>query len=172
MVAHDLKDPLTFIIMTSDVITNVSDLSRQELTEYIQQIRSTVYEMNSIINNLLLFAEGSNVQIPTEPVNMARIVTKVQDRLSYMIRENEAQIDFPEIWPDALGYGPWIEEVWANYISNDIKHGGRPPSVELVAAAQQDGMVRFWIRDNGPASRSMTRLTYSHRLDKSAASII
>ena len=150
MVAHDLKDPLTIIIMTSDVITDVSDLTRQELTEYMQQIRSTAYEMNSIINNLLLFAEGSKVQIPTEPVNMARIVTKVKDRLGYMIKENGAKIDFPEVWPDSIGYGPWIEEVWANYISNAIKHGGRPPCIELGAATQQDGMVRFWIRDNGP----------------------
>jgi signal transduction histidine kinase len=81
---------------------------------------------------------------------MARIVTKVKDRLGYMIKENGAKIDFPEVWPDSIGYGPWIEEVWANYISNAIKHGGRPPCIELGAATQQDGMVRFWIRDNGP----------------------
>jgi two-component system sensor histidine kinase/response regulator len=39
--------------------------------------------------------------------------------------------------------------VWANYISNAIKYGGRPPHIELGATAQDDGMVRFWVRDNG-----------------------
>ncbi len=50
----------------------------------------------------------------------------------------------------ALGYGPWVEEVWANYLSNAIQYGGRPPRVELGATEQADGMVRFWVRDNGP----------------------
>jgi len=150
MVAHDLKDPLTLMIMTSDVITDVPDLTRKELDEYMKQIRSTAYEMNSIIKNLLLFAERGKEQAPVEPVDMAQVVAKVRNRLNYMIEENGTQIDFPGVWPEAIGYGPWVEEVWANYISNAIKHGGRPPYVELGASAQPDGMVRFWTRDNGP----------------------
>jgi signal transduction histidine kinase len=49
-----------------------------------------------------------------------------------------------------LGYGPWVEEVWANYVSNAIKYGGTPPRVEVGATSLPDGMVRFWVRDNGP----------------------
>jgi two-component system, sensor histidine kinase and response regulator len=40
--------------------------------------------------------------------------------------------------------------VWANYLSNAIKYGGRPPYVELGASARSEGVVRFWVRDNGP----------------------
>jgi signal transduction histidine kinase len=67
-----------------------------------------------------------------------------------MIEEHQAQIVIPEVWPDAIGYGPWIEEVWANYLSNALKHGGQPPHIELGASSQLDNMVRFWTRDNGP----------------------
>ena len=28
------------------------------------------------------------------------------------------------LWPVALGYGPWAEEVLANCLSNAIKYGG------------------------------------------------
>ena len=56
----------------------------------------------------------------------------------------------PDDWPSALGYAPWIEEVWINYISNAIKYGGQPPRVELGAEKQADNTVRFWVRDNGP----------------------
>ena len=150
MVAHDLKDPLTIMVMTSDLIIDVPDLTSQELKEYMQQIRFTAYEMNSIINNLLLFAGSGRTEAPLESVDMANVVAKVQDRLRYIIEENRTQIDFPGTWPDAIGYGPWIEEVWANYISNAIRHGGQPPYVELGASTQPDGMVRFWTRDNGP----------------------
>ena len=53
-------------------------------------------------------------------------------------------------WPVALAYGPWVEQVWVNYLSNAIKYGGRPPRVDLGATGQANGMVRFWVRDNGP----------------------
>jgi signal transduction histidine kinase len=67
-----------------------------------------------------------------------------------MIMERQAQLDLPPSWPNAIGYAPWLEEVWANYISNALRHGGQPPRVELGASTQPDGMVRFWTRDNGP----------------------
>ena len=149
MVAHDLKDPLTALIVTSDLINDIPDLSGQEMKEYLQQIKATAYEMNRIINNLLLFAEVSKADAPVGPVSMAAVVTKVRDRLSYLIKEYQAQIDLPESWPESIGYAPWIEEVWANYLSNAIKHGGKPPHVELGGLIQPDGMARFWIRDNG-----------------------
>ena len=144
MLAHDLKDPLTIMIAAADLITDVPDLTGQELKECMQQIKYTAYEMNSIINSLLLFAEVSKAEVPVEPVNMAKVVTNVRIRLGTMIKENEAKISIPRAWPHAFGYGPWLEEVWANYISNALKHGGQPPYVELGASAQPDSMIRFW----------------------------
>ena len=150
MLAHDLKDPITILIAAADLITDVPDLTRQELKECMQQIRFTAYEMNGIINNLLLFAEVSRAEVPVEPVDMAKVVTNVRNRLGVMIKENRAKINVPRAWPRAFGYGPWLEEVWANYISNALKHGGQPPYIELGASAQPDRMIRFWTRDNGP----------------------
>jgi two-component system sensor histidine kinase/response regulator len=138
MLAHDLKDPLTILIAAADLITDVPDLTRQELKECLQQIRHTAYEMNGIINSLLLFAEVSKVDVPVEPVNMTKVVTNVRNRLGTMIKENRAKISIPRAWPRAISYGPWLEEVWANYISNALRYGGQPPFVELGASAQSD----------------------------------
>jgi signal transduction histidine kinase len=49
-----------------------------------------------------------------------------------------------------LGYAPWVEEVLTNYLSNAIKYGGQPPRVEVGWSPQADGMIRLWVRDNGP----------------------
>jgi two-component system sensor histidine kinase/response regulator len=150
MIAHDLKDSLAVMVLTSNLILDIPNLTRQELKEYLQQIGSTAYDMSRIINNLLLFAEVSKVEAPVELVDMTWVVENVQNRLSHMVKEYQGQINLPEAWPGAIGYAPWIEEVWANYLSNALKHGGRPPRVELGATVQPDGMVRFWARDNGP----------------------
>ena len=150
MVAHDLKEPLVVMAFTSNLITNFPDLSGEKLKEYLHQMGQTADEMKRIINNLKHFSEVSDVEAPFETVHMTEVLANVRARLSHLIREQQAQVVIPQDWPTAFGYGPWIEEVWANYLSNAITYGGRPPYVELGAAARSEGVVQFWVRDNGP----------------------
>jgi signal transduction histidine kinase len=80
---------------------------------------------------------------------MAAAVSGALQRLSHMTTEYGPELVMPEQWPVALGYGPWLEEVWANYLSNAMKYGGKPPRLELGADATE-GKARFWVTDNGP----------------------
>src|SRR5512132_1725172 len=64
MVAHDLKEPLTVLIMTADLINDSPDLTSDESRECLLNLRSTAYEMRSIIKSLLLFAEVSKAEAP------------------------------------------------------------------------------------------------------------
>ena len=148
-VAHDLKDALSVIIGTSDAIVHISDLTPDELQAYLQQIQLAAHAMDDMIDGLLLLSEVGEAQVPVEALDMGSIMSRVRSRLGYLVREHRAHITVPRAWPVAMGYGPWVEEVWSNFISNAIKYGGLPPSVELGAAAQPDGMVLFWTRDNG-----------------------
>ncbi len=148
-VAHNLKNPLSVIILTSAAITDITNLNPAELKDFMEQIRSTAGEMNGIIDNLLMLSEVNTVETPREAVDMANVVEKVRNRLEPMLKEFHGRLMIPKTWPSSLGYGPWIEEVWANYLSNALKYGGHPPYVQLGASTQPDGMVRYWVRDNG-----------------------
>jgi signal transduction histidine kinase len=151
---------------TSNLITNIPDLSGAKLKEYLRQMGQTADEMKRIINNLKHFSEVIDTEAPFETIRMADVVANVQGRLSLLIREQQAQVVLPEVWPTAIGYGPWIEEVWANYLSNAIKYGGRPPYVELGASTRSEGVVHFWVRDNGPgippAARTRLFTAFNH----------
>ena len=81
---------------------------------------------------------------------MAKIVTEAQERLIHMIEKHQVKLIMPAAWPVALGHAPWIEEVWANYLSNAIKYGGEPPRAVLGATVQEpNGLVQYWVQDNG-----------------------
>jgi two-component system sensor histidine kinase/response regulator len=129
------------------------------------EIMHTAQKMASIIQELLLLSEVRKAEVELEPLDMASIVSETLRRLDYVIQANHGQIIVPDAstWPLAMGYAPWVEEVWVNYISNALKYGGTPsaaPRVELGAEAQEDGTVRFWVRDYGPglAPEAQSRL--------------
>ena len=96
---------------------------------------------------------------------MASILAKCKSVLRLIFKKRQAQIVVPDAsaWPVVWGYAPWIEEVWANYISNAIKYGGTPPRIELGATPLTNGQVRFWVRDNGPGLRQRIKRGCSSR---------
>jgi signal transduction histidine kinase/FixJ family two-component response regulator len=149
-VAHDLKTPLGPIIGLSELLVSFSHkMSEADIKEGLVSIARSGRKMNNIINELLLLAQMHEADLEMEALDMAGILVEVKERLSYMIDEYQADICLPPAWPAALGYGPWVEEVWANYLSNALKYGGRPPRIELGANDEAGGMIRFWIHDNG-----------------------
>jgi signal transduction histidine kinase len=147
-VAHDLQNPLAAIITASNTLQNVA-ITKSELDEFLGGIIETASNMSGIIDDLLLFAEVRKVEAPSKPLDMKAIVAEVKERFHLMIKNSGAQISEPEDWPAALGYGSWVEEVWANYLNNALKYGGLPPRIELGADVQPDGMIRFWVCDHG-----------------------
>jgi len=149
-VAHDLKNPLGIIISYADLLEQELDESAAgRALEFAQLISRMGYKLNSIIDELLILAEAREAEVSLMPLNMTEIVAQACQRLENVTRNSGTEIQAPEQWPAALGYAPWVEEVWVNYISNAVKYGGQPPRVELGGDVQPDGRVRYWVRDNG-----------------------
>ncbi len=149
-VAHDLKGVVARLMGYSMVLEeDYVTMSPEEVQEYLRMIGRDSRRISNIIDELLLLARVPMQEVQSAPLDMGAVVTEALERVGDMAKENSAIVTLPETWPVALGYGPWIQEVWINYISNAIKYGGQPPRVELGATVQEDGYVRFWVRDNG-----------------------
>jgi signal transduction histidine kinase len=150
-VAHDLKNPLTSLIGYSQLLLRRhARMSEEKLESNLDAINQSARRMANIIEELLLLSSvRKQDEIERSVLDMGAIVDEVQARLADMIGQYEAELVVPDAWPTALGYGPWVVEIWVNYLSNALKYGGRPPRVELGATALDGGEVRFWVRDNG-----------------------
>lgn len=148
-VAHDLKSPLNTIIGYSSLLgmTDYLESAEVELTESIVRIS---YRMSHITDELLRLAEVRNLEeIYLEELNILEILANVTERLGYMIKESNAQLIVADSFEPAMGYASWIEEIFANYISNAIKYGGEPPIIEVGSTRLDDKRVKYWVRDNG-----------------------
>ncbi|GAB4576174.1 MAG: hypothetical protein Kow0077_31320 [Anaerolineae bacterium] len=151
IVAHDLQNPLNTIMHSIDMMQDETITYTPDLQAKIIKVaeRSTRKAINIIEELLLLAGVRQEQPVTLSLIDMGVVVRGALDRLAYMVEDYHARIALPETWPAAQGYAPWVEEVWTNYISNAIKYGGQPPAVQLGGEVQPDGMVRFWVRDNG-----------------------
>lgn len=149
-VAHDLKNPLSGLIGYSAFLLEELDTGeRENIRQVLVKIESSGRKMSNIIDEILLLSQMRLGDVQVAPLNTAEIVSQAIGRLSHHIEESQAEIHLPAAWPPAVGYAPWVEQIWVNYLSNGLKYGGKPPHLELGATLQGQ-MVQFWVRDNGP----------------------
>jgi PAS domain S-box-containing protein len=188
-VAHDLKSPVAQVVTSTELLLDAEyPLDDEDRIRTTLSLARAGRKMNSIIQELLLLSQVRKMEVAVEPLDMYSIAQEALLRLQETLTNSQVELAVPAVseWPSAIGYGPWIEEVWVNYLSNAIKYGaaeGLPPHVELGAdplpnpppLAGEDkgrGMVRFWVHDNGPGltAEAQSRLfTPFTRLDQARA---
>jgi PAS domain S-box-containing protein len=150
-VAHDLRSPLGNITGYADLLRwDASVMTSPEVADLALEMLQQGRRMRNIIDELLLLASVRKEDVRPAPLEMGEVAADALARLADLIARAEAEIRLPPSWPVALGYAPWIEEVWVNYLSNALTYGGRPPVIELGGEPWGDAQVRFWVRDHGP----------------------
>ena len=149
-VAHQVQGLLGQIVGYSSFIQmNWADNMDDQAQLALKRVLQSSHKMNNVLSEILLLASVDRSDVETIPLDMGRIVSEAKKRLSFTIDEYKADIQHGNDWPLSLGYTSWIEEVWVNYISNGLKYGGKPPVLTLGADLERDGMIRYWVQDNG-----------------------
>ncbi len=148
-VAHDLRSPLTGLLTSADLLQRLmaGQWSPKE-QKLVERIQSGGRRMAKIIEALLQLADVRHRQPVPAPLDMRHIFAELSSELATLQERYGGTLVLPDEWPSAIGYAPWIQEVWLNYISNGFKYGGSPPHV-VVGAEHYNDAVRFWVRDNG-----------------------
>ena len=149
-VAHDLKNPISGVIGLTEFITE--DIRNQQLDQAIELLtllNDQGHTMLKIVDELLLLSKIRREDIQLVDIDMHSTVKEAINRLKFQIQEREATFELPDRWINAKGHPQWLEEVWANLISNAIKYGGNPPRVVIGNEQMADGRIRFTVQDNG-----------------------
>lgn len=151
-VAHDLKNPLGTLCGRLHLLgVKLGSSDEPALRRELVEAQNSANRLNDIIEELLVLTGVRRQTIVPAPLDMTGIVAESIDRLEELLRRQSAKIIRPDQWPAACGHGPWVIEVWVNFISNAAKYGGGNPSITLGGAANADGRTaRFWVQDQGP----------------------
>ncbi|MCY1722743.1 ATP-binding protein [Prolixibacteraceae bacterium Z1-6] len=173
-VAHDLKNSLGSIYSSSEVIIHGIEADDKETVKEISLlIKESAGKTIEVTNELLKLATACHHEVEKIPVDMGCVFKNAEKQLAEIITQKNVQVKVSGQWDSALGYAPWIEEVWVNYLSNAIKYGGNPAVISAGSQKINDNKIKFWISDNGDgiALENQDKLFLKYtRLDPNKAS--
>jgi light-regulated signal transduction histidine kinase (bacteriophytochrome) len=148
IVSHDLKAPLR-------AIANLSQWLEEDLDGYLTEetrhqmnlLRGRVHRMEALINGLLQYSRVGRLQSELEVVDVEALLAEVIDSLA---PPPEFTVTVMSGMPTLLTECLPLEQVFANLISNGIKHNHRPDGHIVISVVEQTDFYEFAVKDNGP----------------------
>ena len=146
--SHDLKAPLRGIAnlaawLQEDLGGKLTEATREQL----DLLRDRVKRMNALIEGLLDYSRIGRTEQSVEEVDVAELLAEIVDSLSpppeFSVKIAD---DMPTLHTDRLQ----LSQVFANLISNSIKHHGGEQGHVWVKASDQGDFYEFTVKDDGP----------------------
>jgi PAS domain S-box-containing protein len=152
IVAHDLRNPLSSILMSTALLAHRSAEPERRSRTPVEAIERATNRMNRLIEDLLdvtrMEAGRLSCELASVPPGQAMadaVETQQAFASSASLKlELEASRELPEIWADCNR----LLQVFENLIGNAIKFTG-PGGRITVGAAPRAGEVLFWVTDTG-----------------------
>jgi PAS domain S-box-containing protein len=147
IVSHDLKAPLRAIANLSQWIEE--DLEGQleaENQQQMQLLRDRVHRLEALIDGLLAYSRVGRTEVPTEMVDVGALLAEAIDSLA---PPATFSIEVRAPMPTLLAKRLLLSQVFANLISNAIKHHDRPDGRIQISAVEKEKYYEFSVTDDG-----------------------
>jgi light-regulated signal transduction histidine kinase (bacteriophytochrome) len=154
--SHDLQEPLRKVQAFGDRLKTSCRAGMDEQgRDCLDRMLKATQRMQTLIRDLLAFAQVTSQAKPLLAVDLARVTQEVLSDLEIRIAETNALVevgDLPTIDADATQ----MHQLLQNLIGNALKFHqiGKPPKVRVYAAEADfrqtaDGMFRLVVQDEG-----------------------
>lgn len=151
-VSHDLRTPLRGIrgfakILQEDFAEKLDKKGNRAL----DIIMESATEMNSLIDDLLLYARLGEEPVPQTPIELNKILSSLT--ISFNLEEDypNTKLQVDENLPEVNGNRRLITQLFSNLLSNALKYSAnrQKPYVEIGSQRDSTGGVVFFVKDNG-----------------------
>jgi two-component system NtrC family sensor kinase len=149
-VSHDLRSPLTSILISSQLVGVMGDLTDQQ-QEMLDSIEKYVDNMAHLINDLLDVGKieaNIDMEMSPQPINPIAIEAVTQLKEQATQKEIDLQLKLTDPSPQVMCNPVRLQQVANNLISNAIKYTPEGGKVIVRVCSLEDN-VRFQVIDNG-----------------------
>jgi signal transduction histidine kinase len=152
-VAHELRQPLTVLDNTLDILSReYLTLSAHDFEQLLASSRRTVRRLRSLMDQLLSAGtiESGRFVLQLRPIRLRAIVEDAVDAARPDIEGREQYVEV-EIAEDTavMADARYTQQVLANLLANASKYGPRTERID-VSAVRDGRVVRVSVTDHGP----------------------
>jgi signal transduction histidine kinase len=161
VVAHDLRNPLNVVMMTTQLFAD-TELTRDKRDQLLGVILRAAQRMNRLIEDLLEVVRQENgVKLNVEEVSAASLLAQVAEMFQATAAEKGISLRVEECPPSLAvsADSERIMQVLSNIVGNALKFAARGGSV-VLKCEPRGAEVIFSIADSGPgiAGEDLDRL--------------
>ena len=150
IVSHDLRNPLTQVALSADLLV---DAEQHEQRELIETIRTAARQMQRLIQDLLDVArlEAGRFSVDRGVISAEAVVREACESYRPIAEQRRQQIicDVTGPLPDICGDHDRLLQVFGNLIGNAVKFTPERGTITVRAVSNSDG-VTFSVTDSGP----------------------
>ena|GEM_PF-2900312 len=150
IVSHDLRNPLTSVLLSASLLEEAAE---GEVKEQIQIIKVAAQRMQRLIRDLLDVArmEGSRLTLKLQPVDSREVAMRACEEHRPIASQRGQSIvcEVPAGLPPICGDHDRILQLFGNLLGNAVKF--TPDGGRILVTARQDGsVIEYSVKDNGP----------------------
>lgn len=148
VVSHDLKAPLRAIAnLSSWIEEDLSDSMTEDTLHQMNLLRGRVHRMEALIEGLLQYSRVGRIQLASETVKVEKLLAEIIDSLAPPSGfEVKVEPGMPTFVTERLS----LQQVFANLISNAIKHNRSDSGHVKISVKELDDFYEFFVTDDGP----------------------
>ncbi|GAB4497268.1 MAG: hypothetical protein OHK0052_08570 [Anaerolineales bacterium] len=151
-ISHELRTPLASLKALTETLQDGALEDPPAARRFINLIETEVDALNHMVSELLELSRIESGKVPLElkPTHPCTLLHSAYERLELQAtRANlTLTLDCPENLPNVLCDPPRVQQVIVNLLHNAIKFTPSGGNVSL-RAWEEDGFVRFCVRDSG-----------------------
>lgn len=154
MILHDMKNPLTSIISTAELLEHEKNIPPEEILENIQIISSEGRRLLNMINSLLDIEkfESGKLKLEISPANLNDIIKNEINLLKIPAQLKNIEIEFhePKNIPLCTCDSIYCSRVIMNILDNSIKYAKSTVKITCKEDHENSGELIICIEDDGP----------------------
>jgi signal transduction histidine kinase len=156
MVTHDLRSPLiSMVAFSQKLLTSLQNKVSEKEYQKLQWIWNEAQRLEGFVTDFLDLARltSEKVVLDFQPLDPRQMVDEALEPLRPQIQDKMLHVEvtmggLPRVEADAWA----VRRLFMNLLTNAVLHGRTGGAIE-VGGEEEDGMIRFWVKDDGPGIR-------------------
>ncbi|AGC78339.1 GAF domain-containing protein [Nonlabens dokdonensis] len=148
IVSHDLKAPLSNIIMITQLLNDGDEKLSKQAKEYLGYLKESSTSMSRYIDGMLMFYRSD--ELVTDEYDSVSYVDLIEDVISMTVLDDSTKIHYiPENDTTLLTNEIALKQILINLVTNAVKYGDKEQTIIDITLKDHLHEYEIIIKDNG-----------------------